>query len=246
ILAVGDVHGDLNSVNFAWNLQEELNIDQITFMGDFIDRGAKQIETLNRLCELLIQEPTKVILLRGNHEDLSVCSRYGFRQRIKDHAMLDLWELIGQVFASLPIFLHQENFAMYVHGGISEFEYGGFDFTQITKSGVMVENNLSTLQSLWNDPIEAYTIRSDSKVEFSNSPRGAGVKCYSKVAVKAALDKYNLKYLIRAHIVLQTGFKWYNQYVLSLFSANSGAYKNIKRAYAECRRAEEIKLHFNS
>jgi len=180
VLAVGDVHGDLESVNLALELADELGIVKIVFIGDFVDRGSKQIETLNRLLELNIQEPNRIVLLRGNHEDLSVCSRYGFRERLVNHSMIDLWDQIGVLFSNLPIFLLKENYALYVHGGIPKTYPEKFDAASIKKGDSTIENGSHVYQALWNDPLETCHGVDVLGSNFESSPRGPGSYCYPK------------------------------------------------------------------
>jgi hypothetical protein len=49
------------------------------FNGDFVDRGSHGAEVMCVLLALLIARPDCVALNRGNHEDFSICSVYGFQ-----------------------------------------------------------------------------------------------------------------------------------------------------------------------
>ena len=68
-------------------------------------------------------------------------------------------------------------------------------------------------QITWNDPKE------DLK-GFKDSFRGEGIKFYGKDVFDEFMDRYELKYLIRAHEVFQQGFKFfYDKRLLSIFSS---------------------------
>lgn len=82
-----DLHGDLKSLlENLKELQKEGLLDenfkckddvQLVFLGDYMDRGEYAIEIAQVLASLRFENPGKVHLLRGNHEDLSVNFMYG-------------------------------------------------------------------------------------------------------------------------------------------------------------------------
>lgn len=85
-----DLHGDVHSLiaNLSWlNERGYLNGFQIAhtnfhmlFLGDYTDRGVYGVEVLYTLLRLKLANPDRVFLARGNHEEVSLQSRYGFFQ----------------------------------------------------------------------------------------------------------------------------------------------------------------------
>ena len=80
-IVIGDLHGDLDSLNnillrtnFEDKAKSKDNI-YLVFMGDYVDRGLRSIETLNRVLELKIKFPEQVIVLRGNHDNVDLIKR---------------------------------------------------------------------------------------------------------------------------------------------------------------------------
>ena len=71
---VGDLHGDLSSLKTILKRSRfyrrvRTNPDFLMiFLGDYVDRGPKQLEVLMKLMELLEKYPENIILMRGNHE----------------------------------------------------------------------------------------------------------------------------------------------------------------------------------
>ena len=88
VLLQGDLHGDIHSLlAVLGRLQERgmLKGFQITdprfymaFLGDYTDRGLYGVEVIYTLLRLQLANPGRVLLIRGNHEDISLVSRYGF------------------------------------------------------------------------------------------------------------------------------------------------------------------------
>src|SRR5438093_6006890 len=52
--------------------------DLIVFLGDYVDRGETGVENLGLIASKLLEDPTKIIMLRGNHESPLTNSYYGF------------------------------------------------------------------------------------------------------------------------------------------------------------------------
>lgn len=68
--AIGDIHGELGHLRKLMAKLPRLDTqDTLVFLGDYIDRGphSKQVVEYVRYLPKMIQ--TKVIALRGNHED---------------------------------------------------------------------------------------------------------------------------------------------------------------------------------
>ena len=68
LIAIGDIHGDIDKLN---SLLEKLRLkkhDTIVFLGDYIDRGYHSKEVIEKVIEL--SNKYNCIRLMGNHEDL--------------------------------------------------------------------------------------------------------------------------------------------------------------------------------
>ena len=65
---IGDIHGDYNTMN---RILEKTSGQQIKrekkpfliFLGDYIDRGPQQLKVIEKVLDMLIKNPEKVILL---------------------------------------------------------------------------------------------------------------------------------------------------------------------------------------
>ena len=81
-----DIHGDLSTLLGHLKMLQNMGlIDQdfkcrpgvhLIFLGDYMDRGANDIEVMSLLLSLHLQNPNEVHLIRGNHEDLSMSAAF--------------------------------------------------------------------------------------------------------------------------------------------------------------------------
>ncbi len=68
--AVGDIHGDLEALEIVLARLPRLEAtDTIVFVGDYVDRGPRSAQVIERIRGLASRGPAKVVALRGNHED---------------------------------------------------------------------------------------------------------------------------------------------------------------------------------
>lgn len=65
---IGDIHGCLDSLNALLDLVTPL-VDTIIFLGDYVDRGPRSKEVVDRIVSLKKELP-RVITLKGNHDFL--------------------------------------------------------------------------------------------------------------------------------------------------------------------------------
>lgn len=83
----GDIHGQINELNRLFDAfgapSDELSNGDIestnyVFLGDYVDRGIKSLETIILLLSLKLKYPENVFLLRGSHEDRRINKFMGF------------------------------------------------------------------------------------------------------------------------------------------------------------------------
>ena len=68
--AVGDIHGDLDALQRAFARLPSLEpTDTVVFLGDYLDRGPHSAEVLRFVRRLSNETRSKIVALRGNHED---------------------------------------------------------------------------------------------------------------------------------------------------------------------------------
>jgi hypothetical protein len=128
----GDLHGDIRSLlaNLSWlNEQGYLRGFDIArtnfhmiFLGDFTDRGAYGVEVLYTLLRLKLANPARVFLVRGNHEEAAMQSRYGFFSEGQGKYGREFNALkIGRASDFFPVVMYVgagTNFLQCNHGGM--------------------------------------------------------------------------------------------------------------------------------
>jgi predicted phosphodiesterase len=183
LLFIGDVHGDLSTIEYAKKVVE--NYERIIFLGDFVDRGENQVEVVEEITRLKI-ENDKIVLLAGNHDAyLDVWPR-DFPQKLKEN--FDNWKEIEhaylRAFQGAPIaYLNKRHRLLAVHGCIP-FEEKYWDLSKWQK---VKENNIA-YQILWNDP----------EITFSGW-RGPGIYAIPNEKIIKFLEQNGLEALIRSH-----------------------------------------------
>ncbi len=89
----GDLHGDIFSLLAQLNkMHDEGVIDDnfriikdniwVLFLGDYVDRGQYGCEVLYTMMRLALANPDRVIFVRGNHEDIGISAKNGFKEEV--------------------------------------------------------------------------------------------------------------------------------------------------------------------
>jgi serine/threonine-protein phosphatase PP1 catalytic subunit len=207
----GDIHGqyyDLLRIFEHCGYPGEYNY---LFLGDYVDRGKQSLETVCLLLCYKIKYPTKVTLLRGNHES-SVTNRiYGFYDECKRRYNVSIWRSFTDLFNYLPVAAIIDDKILCMHGGLSPELKNLQNIESISRPTDIPDSGL-LCDLLWSDP--------DKEVlEYDENDRGVSVIFGEKV-VEDFNKKNDLDLIIRAHQVVDEGYEFFaKRQLITIFSA---------------------------
>uniref|UniRef100_A0A7J3ZIW9 Serine/threonine protein phosphatase n=1 Tax=Fervidicoccus fontis TaxID=683846 RepID=A0A7J3ZIW9_9CREN len=229
-IAVGDLHGDFDSLLKAVEEAERSRYPEsarLVFLGDYVDRGEKQVETFTGVLWLLENFPESTIVLRGNHEPPPELHPYPhdfpFQLEIVYGRIAGsrLYRRFYGIFQLLPLaVLGDWGRVIFVHGGLPTRKYGRDDIgIREYLGGNSREWTEEYTEMLWNDPIE-------SDVVSIPSPRGVGY-LWGRRVTEWLRERYSVELVVRGHEPCQEGFRTnHDNTVITVFSRKGSPYYN--------------------
>ncbi|CAI7674308.1 unnamed protein product [Penicillium viridicatum] len=222
IKVVGDIHGqyaDLIRIFQTCGSPPESNY---LFLGNYIGRGKRGLETILLLLCYKIKYPENVFLLRGNHECGSVCRVSGFYDECKWRHNKNIWKYFIDTFNCLPFAAIVSGKIFCVHGGLSPSLLHMDDIRDIARPTDIPDYGLLT-DLLWSDPA------SGMEEDWEPNERGVGY-CFSEKVIKSFLDRHGFDLVCRSHMVVEDGFEFYQgRTLVTIFSAPNycGEFDNL-------------------
>ncbi len=231
IVIVGDLHGDyisLQSILSRYRPPEW----KILFLGDYVDRGEYQIETLTRVLMLKLEYPEHVYMLRGNHESPYMNLEYGFifelQSKLEDKSYLIYMTILKSVYCNLPYAALVNNEIFAVHGGLARGLAKPEEVKQIPKCDEQPKDPIA-FQILWNDPSDEVQGFVPNYLRGGCIEGGLCIYWWGQDVTEEFLTKNNLKMIVRAHEYNSQGYKWnHNKKVLTIFTSKSGPYSFVE------------------
>jgi hypothetical protein len=151
----GDVHSLLESISPYLDANNSFKIKYqnlyMVFLGDYVDRGLYGYECIYTLMRLKIDNPDRVFLCRGNHEDGPISDAYGFayelENKLSSERFVEAKKAIYSMYSILPAAVYLgsgDDFILCCHGGIEL----GFDPRLLLNTKPELNNSFAWLSVL--------------------------------------------------------------------------------------------------
>ncbi|KPI83485.1 putative serine-threonine protein phosphatase [Leptomonas seymouri] len=235
LVVVGDLHGQMKDLEYIMDYMGPPSAERYyLFNGDFVDRGPYGCEVLVFIYGLLCTYPNSVFLNRGNHENFSTNTEYGFMTELfakyagRASYLLDA---MSDSYEVMPLLSVIDNRVAVMHGGapriackLSDIEaIGHVRDIPVEQQSTRSEQLLAEL--LWNDPVEKFRSRQigmDRQGEgWRSSSRGCGVEYLANITDQF-LKNNDLQLIIRSHDVKTAGFELvHKNRSITVFSASN-------------------------
>ncbi|MHA1646054.1 MAG: metallophosphoesterase family protein [Promethearchaeota archaeon] len=214
MLIVGDTHGDFESTLRIVQPFLEEKVDGLLFLGDYVDRGEYSFLNLMFLICLSIVWPDRVILLRGNHEDLELNVIFGFYGELQryfknNQRFQAVLAIIDALYNLMSLVAITPEKSVCMHAGITKDLVKLNIIKKLPKPHKDYQNieDLSLKQKLgkilyefrWNDPL-------DKELDDPNEKSYHGYEYFTKEEVRQFLKLNKMKRIIKSHEDIRGGF----------------------------------------
>ncbi|KAL8270594.1 hypothetical protein Esti_005493 [Eimeria stiedai] len=231
ITVVGDIHGQYYDLLKLLDVGGDPDTTQYLFLGDYVDRGSFSIEVLLLLFAIKLNHPSRVWLLRGNHECRQMTSFFNFRDECECKYDMSVYYAFMEAFDALPLAAVINGKFLAVHGGLSPelkvlSQIGGINrFQEPPRGGLFCD-------LLWADPLDEakedqgmQIVQGAEGAFFPNDVRGCSY-FFAYTAASTFLDRNGLLSVLRAHEAQLEGYKMHQTNsktgfptVITIFSA---------------------------
>lgn len=216
ISVCGDVHGQFYDVLEIFKQGGTPPDTKYLFLGDYVDRGYFSLETILLLLLYKIKFPTRMYMLRGNHETRRVNETYGFYNEVfKKYHHSWPWKMLNEVFDLMPLGAVIDGWAFCIHGGLSP-DIKLIEELAISERRMEITQEGKLCDILWSDP--------DDIDNWRPSERGAGY-IFGVNPSEEFCRNNKIQLIMRAHQLVMEGYRYNcNQKVLTVWSAPNYMY----------------------
>ena len=213
----GDIHGQFEDLIELFRIGGDCPEINYIFLGDYVDRGFRSVETFLYLIGLKLKYPDRITLIRGNHESRQITQVYGFYDECnKKFGTLNVWRYCTDLFDYLTLSALVDDKIFCVHGGISP-KIKKLDDIRLIDRKQEPPHEGPMCDMMWSDP--------DDIKGWSFSHRGAGY-LFGQNVFEEFLERNDLSYVVRAHQLVMEGYKMqFNDKIITVWSAPNYIYR---------------------
>ncbi|KAJ9586976.1 hypothetical protein L9F63_019428 [Diploptera punctata] len=224
VYVLGDIHGNLPDLiifeKVLWSLGPNLTPCTILFLGDYVDRGPHGVEVVGYIFAHKVQNPTKVKLLRGNHEIRDIQQKFTFfnecKSKFGENLGNQIWNRVNDVFDNLPLSATIDGKIFCCHGGIPPpWLCPVVSAIKAIPCPLVNPDQESYLawELMWNDPVRMEKMPNSLIQElkanegFAANTRRGTAHVFNDEALQRFLTVNGFSHVIRAHETQQAGFQ---------------------------------------
>ncbi|CAH8840274.1 unnamed protein product [Trichobilharzia szidati] len=221
IYIIGDIFAHFQDLVNIFNALGHPDRQVYLFLGNYIDRGSRSIETITLLFAYKLKHPRNIFLLRGNHECEYVSSHYGFLDECIQRYSRRLWKSAMNTFDCLPVAAIIDDTIFCVHSGLIPcIQYSNIaskiqlrDYLgDIIRRPVAIPDNFLLTHLTWSEPLENST-------GWQWNPCGLG-QWYGEDVIDEFCQRFNFQQIIRSHDLFHSGYEFSaNEKMLSICTA---------------------------
>lgn len=218
---IGDTHGDslateavLRQTGFVERMEAGQTDLFLVFLGDYIDRGQRDIRNLDLVLSLKEHFPGNTILMRGNHEGGGGFRPYNFPDSLRDSFGLtweDMHERYVGLFQRFTNIVVTANGIVAVHGGVPVTQVDGLKKLQ---EDADIQDILGEIR--WNDP--------SNQTLYFEAGRDSRSSKFGRKIFDRFMDVIGGKVMVRGHEYPQMGYElFFDDRLVTIFSNGVGS-----------------------
>eukprot|EP00927_Polykrikos_kofoidii_P002789 TRINITY_DN11117_c0_g1_i1.p1 TRINITY_DN11117_c0_g1~~TRINITY_DN11117_c0_g1_i1.p1 ORF type:complete len:415 (+),score=80.78 TRINITY_DN11117_c0_g1_i1:56-1300(+) len=204
----GDLHGQFRDLlywfeDFGW---PHSSGPSFIFNGDWVDRGAHQVETVSLIFALKLSFPDKVFLIRGNHEfrdQNTHMGKLGFAAacNVFGDQSGTIFDAFHDVFDVLPLGCLVSGKILVVHGGLGDGDWDLEHLAETTRPITEEDCSSDTVvyNVLWSDPLPE---TQEDSFGVHDSPRDGHrhlILSFGKDVTEQFCARNDIEMVVRSH-----------------------------------------------